>query len=361
MPDYLDIIKPVVRAIKPYSLKDRIYKIKLNQNENPYDLPEWFKKEIMAEFSASSWNRYPTYTNVRLKEKLASHLNTIEDRLLIGNGSNELLQMLISLVLPHKSKVLIVTPTFLIYQQLAQLSEAEIHEIEFAQDWSFPVEKIVALLKGKPIQLCILCSPNSPTGASLSQSSLIQILEATRGLVLLDEAYHEFSDNRYVELQESFANLLISRTFSKALGLAGLRIGYFLGDSALIQEIGKAKLPYNLNIFSEFVAGKVMDRPDLIEENVDRILKGKQALFSELQKIDHLTVFPSAANFIMVETPLPSFEIFSKLAEDGILIRDISGYHSRLKNKLRITVGTPEENAKLVEKLHTVLREMNFK
>lgn len=359
MPDYLDTIKPVVRAIKPYSLKDRRYKIKLNQNENPYDLPEWFKKEILAEFSASSWNRYPSYTNVRLKEKLASYLNVGEDQLLIGNGSNELLQMLISLVLPHKSKILIVTPTFLIYQQLAQLSETEIYEIELAEDWSFPVEKIVALLKEKQVQLCILCSPNSPTGTSLSPDGLIQILEATRGLVLLDEAYHEFSENRYVELQK-FTHLLISRTFSKALGLAGLRIGYFLGNSALIQEIGKAKLPYNLNTFSEFVAGKVLDRPDLIRQSVDRILNAKQELFAALQKIAQLTVFPSAANFFMVETPFASSEIFAKLAEDGILIRDVSGYHPRLKNKLRITVGTPEENKKFIEKLRSVLREIDF-
>ncbi|NIR50606.1 aminotransferase class I/II-fold pyridoxal phosphate-dependent enzyme, partial [candidate division KSB1 bacterium] len=175
MSNFLHTVKPVIQTLKPYSLKSFDFDIKLNQNESPYDLPPEFKKEILEEFSRLPWNRYPSYTNHRLTEKLAAFLEVEPDRVLIGNGSNELLQMLISLIVPARSKILLVTPTFAIYQQLARLAEAEISEIEFASDWSFPVEMIISYLKERPVNLCILCSPNSPTGVNLQQGDLMRI------------------------------------------------------------------------------------------------------------------------------------------------------------------------------------------
>lgn len=359
MSEFLHAVKPVIRAIEPYHLKDRDFRIKLNQNESPYDLPRNLKKEILAEFSVLSWNRYPSYTNNKLKEKLAKTLDVDPSQLLIGNGSNELLQLLISLVLPPKSKILIVTPTFLIYQQLAEIAEAEIFTLDFDENWQFPVAEILSLLKDKSITLTILCSPNSPTGCFLEESDLAQILEASRGLVLLDEAYHEFTQARYFKLQGSHENLIVSRTFSKAIGLAGLRIGYFIASTKLIQELSKAKLPYNLNIFSEFVASKLLDQRELLERNVEEIVAEKQKLSARLQEFQQVTVFQSHANFLMIETPFPSAKVFEELHKRGILVRDISNYHPRLANKLRITVGTPAENQAFKSEFEAVLADLN--
>jgi len=359
MSEFLHAVKPVIRAIEPYHLKDRDFRIKLNQNESPYDLPRNLKKEILAEFSVLSWNRYPSYTNNKLKEKLAKTLDVDPSQLLIGNGSNELLQILISLVLPPKSKILIVTPTFLIYQQLAEIAEAEIFTLDFDENWQFPVAEILSLLKDKSITLTILCSPNSPTGCFLEESDLAQILEASTGLVLLDEAYYEFTQAQYLKLQGSYENLIVSRTFSKAMGLAGLRIGYFMARTKLIQELSKAKLPYNLNIFSEFVASKLLDQRELLERNVEEIVTEKQKLSVRLQEFQQVTVFQSHANFLMIETPFPSAKVFEELHKRGILVRDISNYHPRLANKLRITIGTPAENQAFISELEAVLAELN--
>ena len=353
MNDFIDSIKPSVRAISAYHLNGKQYEIKLNQNENPYDLPKRFKDDLLKEFRSFEWNRYPSFGNLRLIEKLSSHLQIEPDRLLVGNGSNELLQTLIAVSLCAGKRLLLVTPTFLIYQQLGRVAEADIREIEFEEDWSFPVNKIVNTLEQEQIELCIFCSPNSPTGATLKESDLIQILKKAKGLVLVDEAYHEFSKTSCVGLQSDFKNLIITRTFSKAMGLAGLRIGYLIAHTALITEINKAKLPYNLNIFSEFVASKLLDHCDLVNENIQKIMSEKERLTRQLLQFADVNVFPSETNFFMIKAS--TGKLFDKLAEKGVLVRDISNYHPRLKNYLRISVDTPGENETLISSLKTTL------
>lgn len=355
MNDFVNNIKPSVRAISAYHLNGKQYEVKLNQNENPYDLPKWLKDELLDEFCGFAWNRYPSFGNLRLIEKLSSHVQIEPNRILVGNGSNELLQTLMAVSLSAGKKLLLVAPTFLIYHQLGRVAEADICEIEFEEDWSFPVNKILSTLGQEQIELCIFCSPNSPTGATLKESDLIQILKRVKGLVLVDEAYHEFSKTSCLELQSDFKNLIITRTFSKAMGLAGLRIGYLIAHPALITEINKAKLPYNLNIFSEFVALKLLDHYDLVNKNVEKILSEKERLTRELFELNNVTPFPSEANFFMIKTPTRAPELFDKLADKGVLVRDISKYHPRLKNHLRISIGTPEENENLINSLKTTL------
>ena len=355
MNDFVNNIKPSVRAISAYHLNGKHSEVKLNQNENPYDLPKWLKDELLNEFCGFAWNRYPSFGNLRLIEKLSSHVQIEPNRILVGNGSNELLQTLMAVSLSAGKKLLLVAPTFLIYHQLGRVAEADICEIEFEEDWSFPINKILSTLEQEQIDLCIYCSPNSPTGATLKENDLIRILKKAKGLVLVDEAYHEFSKTSCVELQSDFKNLIITRTFSQAMGLAGLRIGYVIGHPDLISEIDKAKLPYNLNIFSEFVATKLLDHCDLVYENIQKILSERERLTRELLAVKNVRVFPSEANFIMIETPTQTRGLFDKLADRGVLLRDISKYHPRLKNHLRISIGTPEENDSLIESLRSAL------
>lgn len=354
MNEYVRVINPSVRAIQAYHLKDRSCQIKLNQNESPFDLPEWLKEEIWAEFKTRPWNRYPSYTNSGMSQELAQFFNITVDRLLIGNGSNELLQIVFATVLEPGKRVLLVTPTFLIYPQLARINGAEILEIEFAQDWSFPVEEIVGTLQGKMIELCVLCAPNSPTGVGLAESDLQRILQSSKGLVLVDEAYFEFSNANYLQLQSQHKNLIVTRTLSKAMGLAGLRMGYLIADRDLIRELNKAKLPYNVNVFSEFVVTRLLKHPEVFDSNIERILQERDRLARALNDFEQITVYSSKTNFIMIETPYEADVVFEKLLKQGILIRDISKYHPRLARKLRITVGTPEENNLLLAALHTI-------
>lgn len=355
MNDSLEFVKPSVREISSYYLQDRSSKFKLNQNENPYDIPMWLKDEVFAEFRALPWNRYPSFRNEPLIGKLSKYVQVASECLLVGNGSNELLQMLTSIVLSKDKKLLLVTPTFQIYEQLGRIAEGEIYRIDFEDDWSFPVEKILGALREETFQLCIFCSPNSPTGSTLHGPDLIEVLATTNGLVVVDEAYCEFSRKTFLKLQKEYGNLILTRTFSKAMGLAGLRIGYLIAHPRITREIIKAKLPYNLNIFSEFVATKLLNHRHLIQENINRIMTEKERLLQELLAMERVQVFPSQANFFMIETPMHGTELFERLLRHGVLVRDISKSHPRLRNKVRICVGTPSENDELIKALQLCL------
>jgi len=358
MNDKLNAIRPAVRAISAYHLKSRDYEIKINQNEHPDDLPGWLKSEILDELRAVSWNRYPEFSKTRLQEKLADHLAVEPERLLIGNGSNEILQMVFTAVLSPGKKLLTVVPTFPIYQQLARVCDADLITLEFEDDWSFPAEKILTALETSKTEICVLCSPNSPTGVELPTQSLRKILPTAGGLVVVDEAYFEFTQTSALPLLGEFENLVITRTFSKAMGLAGLRIGYLIASPQLVSEFQKVKLPYNLNILSETAACKLLDHPEVISQRVESLLYEKEAFLRELAAIAAVTAFPSSANFVMIETPYPADAVFEKMIAHGILIRDISGYHPRLQKKLRISVGTRSENQACVQALERALAEL---
>jgi len=353
MTRFADVINPSVRAIASYHLKERHCAAKLNQNESPYDLPDSLKDEIFAEFGSIPWNRYPSFTNSRLIDKLSHYLGVEPSRILVGNGSNELLQNVMSVVLTAGKNLLLVTPTFKIYEQLSAIAEAEIIRCEFEDDWSFPTEEVLEIVSSKPIHLCIFCSPNSPTGSDLPKEALTEVLKTTQGLVLVDEAYHEFSRTTFAELQQSYENLIITRTFSKALGLAGLRIGYLMAHPDLINEFNKAKLPYNLNVFSEFVAAKLLEQKSLIAQNIKKILDEKTRVQSELLKLQALQVYPSKVNFFMISVESEA-EVFEELCSQGVLVRDISSYHPRLRNHLRVSVGSFSENNMLIDAFKTI-------
>jgi histidinol-phosphate aminotransferase len=351
---YLNNFKKSVRAIKAYNLKERDCRIKLNQNENPYDLPDQMKSGILAELSQLEWNRYPTFYNTRLKTRLAGHVNLAPENILIGNGSNELLQITCNTVLEKGSKILLVTPTFTVYQQLARVGDADIVEVEFDEHWFFPIDRIRQQVSRDDIRLTVLCSPNSPTGSLLAEDELVEILTVANGLVLVDEAYHEFSQMDYLALLQDFPNLIITRTFSKAMGLAGLRIGYLMAHEELIVEINKGKLPYNLNIFSELVASNILDNYDYVRDIADKLVAERERVYGELQNIDGIRAFPSAANFLMFSTEYEADSILERVLAADVLIRDISGYHPRLAKTLRLSIGTPEENDTVLAVLHTI-------
>lgn len=348
---YLHVIKPAIRRIEAYHLQNYNYQVKLNQNESPFDLSAALKQATLTMFKAMSWNRYPTFGNARLVEKLASVIGLQAQQILVGNGSNELLQTLVNVTLGPGKIVLLVKPTFLIYEQLANVAGASVQSMEFNEDWSFPVERILETVSNSQVALTILCSPNSPTGIELQDTEIVRILNASSGLVLLDEAYYEFSKNDNLRLLQNHPNLIVTRTFSKAVGLAGLRIGYLAGHARLVQEINKGKLPYNLDLFSELVASTVLDNQHLIKENIRILLKEKQRIMESLSSLGALQVFPSATNFLMVRAKEGAKYVFDGLLKRGILIRDISGYHPRLQNMVRISVGTPKENDCLLQAL----------
>lgn len=353
----LENIKPQVRALKPYSLRPDRARIKLNQNENPWDAPEEIISETLSRLRLRQWSRYPDFQSRVLPEQLAAFAGWESAGIIAGNGSNELIQAALTVTVGAGTRVLICEPTFTLYRQIVTVLGGEVSSVLLRPDLSYDATGILDASESIAPQVTIICSPNNPTGCVINQADLISLLEKSRGLVVVDEAYHEFSGESAVPLLRQYSNLIVLRTFSKAMAMAGLRVGYLLSAPELAKEIRKAVLPYNLNLFSEIAAGVAIEMyQSALNPRIERICEERDRLYGELKQINGLDPVPSRANFIVARTAIAPSLVFDELLKRDILIRDVSGY-PMLKDFFRVSVGTPEENDQLVNSLREIFRE----
>lgn len=352
----LEKIKPNVRQAPAYSLRARTAPIKLNQNENPYDYPEELKARVLERMAALQWSRYPELTPLSLHRKLARFAGWQPDGLLTGNGSNELLQAAFAAVLEPGKKVLLAVPTFSLYRLIAQVLGASVIEVPLAKDFSYDLDAIAAAIDAERPELIVLCSPNNPTGSILSPAEVEEVCRRASGLVIVDEAYVEFAGSSACLVLARQPNLIIARTFSKAFGMAGLRLGYLLARPEIIVEITKAKVPFSVNIFSQVAAETALDESDLMRERIEAIIAARDELYRGLSQIAGVRAYPSGANFILFETARPAGQLFEALLERGILVRELSGY-PMLGRALRVSVGRPEENRAFLAALREIMAE----
>jgi histidinol-phosphate aminotransferase len=264
-----------------------------------------------------------------------------------------LIQAVLTVTVQPGSRIIIPQPTFTLYQLLASILGGECQEVLLTPELNFDGDAL--LQASKAADLTIICSPNNPTGCLLDQGLLRQILRNTSGLVVLDEAYHEFSGQTAVPLLDEFENLIVLRTFSKAMAMAGLRVGYLLAAPVLAREISKAKLPYNINIFSLAAAQAAIENFSTLKPQIALLIEERQRVFSELSEIPGVRVYPSHANFLAMETEIPPGQLFEELYQEGILVRDISKY-PMLGKFLRVSIGSPQENDRFLSCLKVVLR-----
>ncbi len=337
------LINEKVRSLKKYHLEPEISSIKLNQNENPFDWPMEIKKEI-AQFCVSRpWNRYPNFVPDQLQEKLSQYTKVPKSGILVGNGSNEMLLVLLLSLANTARNVIICQPTFTVYRLLATGLGATERSVGLNADLTFNIPDIVSCSKQYPGSVLILCSPNNPTGSVLSESDVKTILAEHNGFCILDQAYIEFGGYNAIELLDKFPNLIITRTFSKAFGGAGLRLGYMLGNPEIVSQINKIKLPYNVNFFSEHVAQTLLSHTSTVEKQVEFLINQRDDLLSFLNSLPLDNVYPSSANFIMFRCREKQ-ALFDNCKQNGILIRDVSSY-PLCENCLRVNVGTEQENS----------------
>ena len=348
-----DAIKPEVRAASAYTLKHVAADIKLDQNENPYELPQEFKEEVVRRVAARSWGRYPEFVPAAITHTLAQHTGWTEDGILVGNGSNELLQATLLVTLGHGRTVVIPQPTFTLYKLQSSILQANIVTIPLkAADLTFDVDGLVRAAESADV--VVICSPNNPTGGLMKQEDLQRILDNAKGIVLVDEAYHEFSGQTALDLLKANPNLVITRTFSKALSMAGLRFGYLMAHPEVAREIHKAKLPYNVNIFTLTAAQLAIERVDLMTKSVQTLISERQRMFNELRKRMGVRTFESCTNFFLIRTAKIASVLFEELYAQGVLVRDVSSY-PMLERVLRVTVGTPEQNDRFLAALDNAL------
>jgi len=350
----LEIIKPAVRALRAYTLSPHRASVKLNQNENPWDAPAEIKEEVLRRFAARKWSRYPDFVPASLNEKLAQFAEWKEDGIIAGNGSNELIQAVLMVAVGPAKRVLISEPTFALYKQIATVLGGEVETVLLKPDLTYDVDALLQAIKQKQPDVTIICSPNNPTGCVLEATDLRRLLRESSGLVVIDEAYHEFAQQSVVPLLNEFENLIVLRTFSKAMAFAALRVGYLLASPELVREIRKAVLPYNLNAFSQMAAEVAVEKyPTLLGPIVEAIIAERERLFCAISEIRGLAPLKSKANFMVVRAERDPKQIFNELLKRDILVRDVSGY-PMLSSYFRFSVGTPEENDRLLQALHEI-------
>jgi histidinol-phosphate aminotransferase len=345
------LVNESVRRLAAYHLQPQPADIKLNQNENPWDWPADVKEEMAAFCRERPWNRYPPFIPEQLKAALADYTGVPAEGIIVGNGSNETLLVLLLALMDRARPVILCQPTFTVYQLLVQGMGGQVCSVPLrAGDLTFDRNALVAACAANPGSLAILCSPNNPTGCSLSEQDLRAVLAVHTGMLILDQAYVEFGGFDAIPLLAEFPNLVITRTFSKALAGAGLRIGYLLGAPAVVGEINKVKLPYNINFFTDRVAQLLLKNRGWARERVAALRAERDRLIPLLEQAGFERVYPSDANFILARTGRKN-ELTAHLAKARILIRDVSQY-PMLEQCVRVNVGTPQENNTLIATLN---------
>lgn len=351
----LDKIKAHVREISAYTLAPIETRIKINQNENPFGMPAEIKDEVLRRAAEIDWARYPDFVPTELLQKLAEHTGWRADGVMAGNGSNEMIQSVVNAVVEKGVRVVLPEPTFSVYQQVVRVAGGEIVPVPLNPELTFNIPRLASKIVTSKANLAIICSPNNPTGCTISKRDLVSLLRSSEGLIVVDQAYEEFGGEDFVPLLVDHQNLVILRTFSKAMAMGGLRVGYCLASPELIREFSKAKMPYSLNFFSMLAAQVALDNMHLLQPLIERIMAERARLFSALQDIEGLTLFQSAANFFIVRSAIPVKTVFDELVSHDILVRDVSKA-SLLDDCLRISVGTPDENDRLLDALRGIFQ-----
>ena len=340
-----NLVRSNVAGLKPYSSARDEYQstgsemVFLDANENP------FQTDV---------NRYPDPQQRSLKAELAKIKNVSTEHILLGNGSDEVLDLLFrAFCEPGKDNVITLPPTYGMYKVLANINNIENREVLLNSDFELNVEEILDSVD-QNTKLIFLCSPNNPTGNSFLEKKIIHILENFNGLVVIDEAYIDFSNKEsWLNKLKEYPNLVITQTLSKAFGMAGIRLGICYASVEIIQILNKIKPPYNVNELTQLRALARVHNKDVVDSEIADLLKQRAILSEALVEVNFIeNIYPSDANFILVKVD-DANKRYGQLLEKGIVIRNRTT-QPLCENTLRFSVGTGEENNKLIEALKNI-------
>ena len=352
----LALIKPEVRAIPAYGLVAPVARRKLNQNESPQDVPEAIKAAVLDRARRAPWHRYPAFTPTDLLARLAERHGWTADGVLVGNGSNELIQATLAVTVGAGTTVVSAVPTFTLYRLLTVVNGGRFVGVPLGPDFAFDVPALIRAARDERARVVVVNSPNNPTGSPLPADGVEQLLEETSALIVVDEAYQDFGGPTAEPLLSGHSRLVVLRTFSKAMALAGLRFGYALAHPAVATQIAKAKLPYNVNQLTLAAADVVLDHGGEFAARVAAIRSQAQRLVQGLRQLPGLRVFPTAANFVLIRCEsIPAATVFQRLVEQfGIVVRDVSAAPG-LEECLRITAGDAADVDAVLDGLRAIM------
>jgi histidinol-phosphate aminotransferase len=329
--------------------------IKLNYNENlfmPRETLVGFMREVAGECDLRI---YPQEEENKLKEKISSYLNVAADGVVVGNGSDELIDRIIRLFLEKGDRAVSIAPTFPVFRQCIQRQSAEYVAVPLLRDFGLDVENLLVAFAPEA-SLLYVCSPNNPTANQFKKDDITALIEEFSGIVVLDEAYAEYADYSMVQLADKYENVIVLRTFSKAFGLAGLRLGYAVTNAALAKVLAeKATLPFPVSVFTLGMGRKLLENLAMVKETVEALKAEREKLTEKLNSIGGVEAFGSKTDFVLFNVDKPYEEVFQKLQSQGILIKKF-GKLLHLENCLRTTVGLPQMNVKLLGALEEIVR-----
>ena len=328
-------------------------KCKLDANESPYPLPEKIRRKIQKGLGEFQFNRYPDSKAEILKKKIADYTNLKKEKILVGNGSDELLLMIMTAILSPDKKAVISQPTFGMYSFYADMIGGGEYELNLKNDFSINWPEVKKYSKKDDTELIVFCSPNNPTGKLIDSKKLEEFIKSTDKYVLLDEAYYEFSGKSLINFVKKYDNLIVTRTFSKAFAIASLRIGYLAAQKNIINKLEDIRSPYNSDRFSQETACLILDEVDSFKEQWEIIKGNREKLYNELKNMNGIKPYKSQANFILFNAEKTEKEIYLGLSAKKVNIRFLENL-ALLGDSLRVTVGTERENERFLSNLKMI-------
>jgi histidinol-phosphate aminotransferase len=341
MTDIHKLVRENVRSLTPYSCardeftgKEGIF---MDANENPY----------------GNLNRYPDPYQRELKSSISRIKGIAEENIFLGNGSDEIIDLCFRIFCnPGVDKALAFTPTYRMYEVSAAINDVELIKVPLSEDFQIEPESLFQFLKDPGLKLIFICSPNNPTGNLMKESAVKTIISSFNGIVVIDEAYIDFTEKpSLIKLLSRHRNLIVMQTFSKAMGLAAARVGMAFMDSSVVTYFNKMKPPYNISTINQKAALKSLSKIDLLKKRIRRIITERERLARSLKKMSIIEkIFPSDSNFLLVKTKNADF-IYNELIDNKIIVRN---RNKMVSGCIRITIGTPAENDKLIRSLRAI-------
>lgn len=348
--DITGLIRPQVRKLTAYHVDETPVRIKLDAMENPFPLPGSIRRELASAVKNARINLYPDPSAKAVKKSVAALWGMKPGQMVLGNGSDELIQ---AIILAFGGPVLVPTPTFAMYDITSLALGQAVATVPLGEDFGLDADLVIRKAKETRAKIIFLACPNNPTGNRFADRAVRKILAAVDAAVVLDEAYYSFSGKTYLPRLKKYPNMIILRTLSK-IGFAGLRIGVLTAAPAVVNELNKIRLPYNINTLSQTAAVTALRHRGVVEGQISLLISERERLYNNLSRLPGVTAYPSETNFILIRTASDATRIHGQLKRAGILVKNLNR-PGPLKNCLRVTVGRPEENAEFLKTLRKIL------
>lgn len=353
------LVRPEIRQINAYHVQPAQNMIKLDAMENPYVWPPQMQQAWLERIASLAFNRYPDPNVSLIREPLSRLLNLPEDQQLVfGNGSDELIQIVMMAMSGSQRGVMSVAPTFVMYDMIARFVGMPYHSVALNEDFTLDVNRFIDAMQQHQPAIVFIAYPNNPTGNAFTRAQVEQIIEQAPGLVVVDEAYNAFAEDSFIGDIERYPNLVVMRTFSK-VGLAAFRLGYMVGHQRWMTEFDKIRLPYNINIATQQGVAFALEHYDVLVEQAASIKQQRAELVVALEATGICEVYPSQANFITLRLKdVSADKVFAGLKQAGVLIKNLSPTGGLLANCLRVTVGSASENKAFMDAFCKQLKQV---